>query len=98
LRRTRRGDRSGEKIVTVLLSDTFGISKTLPDYVVETTFHRIDHQTTRVEISHHYSTNGWKARLLNWVAKGRIAHQTQATLDAIKGCVERSTICAGGET
>ena len=86
-----------EKIVTVLPSDTFGISKTLPDYVVETTFHRIDQQTTRVEISHHYSTNGWKARLLNWVAKGRIARDTQAMLDAVKGCVERSAIRPGGK-
>jgi hypothetical protein len=51
-----------------------------------------------VEISHHYSTNRWKARLLNWVAKARIARETQATLDAFKGCVERSTIRPGGKT
>ncbi len=31
-----------EKIVTVLPDDTFGISKILNDYRVETTFHRID--------------------------------------------------------
>ena len=29
------------KIVTVLPEDTFGISKILPDYVVETTFQRV---------------------------------------------------------
>lgn len=30
-----------EKIVTVLPEDTFGVSRTLPDYVVESTLHRV---------------------------------------------------------
>ncbi len=30
-----------QKIVTILPEDTFGISKILPDYVVETTLHRV---------------------------------------------------------
>ena len=72
-----------QKIVTVLPEDTFGICKILPDYVVETTFHRVGQSSTKVEISHYYSTPTLKAKLLNIVAKRRIARDT-------KGHVERS--------
>src|SRR5262249_60694521 len=41
-----------EKIVTVLPQDTFGISKILSDYRVETTFQKLDDCSTKVEISH----------------------------------------------
>jgi uncharacterized membrane protein len=77
-----------EKIVTVLPEDTFGITKILTDYTVETTFQKIDNSTTRVEISHHYSTPTLKAKLLNLVAKGKIARDTNATLRAIKTAIE----------
>jgi len=72
-----------QKIVTVLPEDTFGISKILPDYVVETTFQRVGQSATKVEISHYYSTPTLKAKLLNLIAKRRIARETQATLNAI---------------
>lgn len=77
-----------QKIVTVLPEDTFGISKILPDYVVETTFHRVGQSSTKVEISHYYSTPTLKAKLLNLVAKRRIARDTQATLNASKAAIE----------
>ena len=77
-----------QKIVTVLPEDTFGISKILPDYVLETTFHRVGHSSTKVEISHYYSTLTLKAKLLNLVAKRRIARDTQATLNASKAVIE----------
>jgi uncharacterized membrane protein len=77
-----------ERIVTVLPEDTFGISKILSDYVVETTFHRVGQSSTKVEISHYYSTPTLKAKLLNLVAKGRIARDTQATLNASKAAIE----------
>ncbi len=77
-----------EKIVTTLPDDTFGISKILNDYVVETTFHRIDDSSTRVEISHYYSTHSLKAKIVNLIAKGRIARDTQAMLDAAKHAIE----------
>jgi len=76
------------KIVTVLPEDTFGISKILSDYTVETTFQKVGHQSTKVEISHYYSTTTLKAKLLNLVAKGKIARDTQATLNAAKATVE----------
>jgi hypothetical protein len=76
-----------QKIVTVLPEDTFGISKILPDYVVETTFHRI-RSSTKVEISHYYSTKTMKAKLLNLIAKRRIARETQDTLNASKAAIE----------
>ena len=60
-----------EKIVTVLPHDTFGISKILSDYMVETTFQKLGDSSTKVEISHYYSTTTLKAKLLNLVAKAR---------------------------
>jgi uncharacterized membrane protein len=77
-----------EKIVTVLPEDTFGISKILNDYRVETTFQRLGHRSTRVAISHYYSTTTLKAKLLNFIVKGRIARDTQATLNGAKATIE----------
>jgi hypothetical protein len=77
-----------EKIVTVLPQDTFGISKILSDYRVETTFQKLDDSSTKVEISHYYSTTTLKAKLLNLIAKGKIARETQATLKAAKAAIE----------
>jgi Polyketide cyclase / dehydrase and lipid transport len=77
-----------QKIVTVLREDTFGISKILPDYVVETTVHRIGQSSTKMEISHYYSTRTLKAKLLNLVARRKIARDAQATLNGIKAAIE----------
>jgi len=77
-----------EKIVTVLPEDTFGISKILSDYVVETTFHRLSDSSTRVEISHYYSTKTLKAKLLNLIAKRKLARETQDMLNAVKTMIE----------
>ena len=77
-----------EEIVTVLAQDTFGISKILSDYRVETTFQKLDDSSTKVEISHYYSTTTLKAKFLNLIAKGKIARETQATLTAIKAAIE----------
>jgi len=76
------------KIVTVLPEDTFGISKILSDYTVETTFQKVGHRSTKVEISHYYSTTTLKAKLLNLIAKGKIARETQATLNSAKATIE----------
>lgn len=77
-----------EKIVTVVPEDTFGISKILSDYTVETTFYRLGDASTKVEIRHYYSTTSLKAKLLNLIAKGKIARETQATLNAVKAAIE----------
>ena len=77
-----------QKIVTVFPEDTLGISKILSDYTVETTFQPLGPGSTKVEISHYYSTTTLKARLLNLVAKGKIARETQATLNAVKATIE----------
>jgi len=77
-----------QKIVTVSPEDTFGISRILSDYRVETTFQVLGHQSTKVEISHYYSTTTLKAKLLNLIAKGKIARDTQATLNAAKTTIE----------
>ena len=77
-----------QKIVTILPEDTFGISKVLSDYRVETTLQALGHLSTKVEISHYYSTATLKAKLLNLIAKGKIARETQATLNAMKAAIE----------
>ena len=77
-----------EKIVTVLTEDTFGISKILCDYVVESTLHREGEFSTKVEISHYYSTRTLKAKLVNLAAKRKIARETHAMLNAMKGAIE----------
>lgn len=83
-----------EKIVTVLPQDTFGISKILRDYTVETTFQKLDDSSTKVAIGHYYSTPTLKARLLNLVVRGKIARDTHATLRAAKAAIEatRNTV------
>jgi hypothetical protein len=81
-----------QKIVTVFPADTFGISKIIPDYRVETTFQSLDSRSTKVGISHYYSTTTLKAKLLNLVAKGKIARETQATLNAAKAKLERVSV------
>lgn len=77
-----------KKIVTVLPEDSFGISKILNDYRVETTFQKLDDCSTKVVISHYYSTTTLKAKLLNLIARGKIARETRATLIAIKAAIE----------
>jgi polyketide cyclase/dehydrase/lipid transport protein len=77
-----------QKLVTVLPEDTFGISKVLPDYVVETTVHRVGQSSAKIEISHYYSTPTLKAKLLNLVARRKIARETQDTLNGMKAAIE----------
>jgi uncharacterized membrane protein len=77
-----------EKIVTVLSEDSFGITKILNDYKVETRLQKLGDQSTKMEISHYYSTTSLRAKLLNLIAKGKIARETQATLNAIKRAIE----------
>lgn len=84
-----------QKIVTVLPEDTFGISKVLSDYTVETTLQKLDEASTRVEINHYYSTSTVKAKLLNLIASGRIARETQATLNAMKAAIETPAVRIG---
>jgi hypothetical protein len=80
-----------QKIVTVLPEDTFGIAKILTDYTVETTFQAIGQRSTRMQISHYYSTRTLKARLLNLLAKGKIARDTQAMLNSAKATIEAAS-------
>jgi len=77
-----------EKIVTVFLSDTMGLTKLLPDYVVETTLKKIGDRTTQIEISHFYSSSKLKVWLLNFFVKRKVAKETQGTLNAIKKAIE----------
>ena len=84
-----------EKFVTILPEDTFGISKLLPDYRVETTFRKVDERVTEVAISHYYSIVSWKARLFNLVGKRKIARDTHAMLRSVKAQIERGASSVG---
>ena len=75
-----------EKIVTVLPQDTFGISKILSDYRVETTFQKLDDSATKVEISHCYSTTTLKAKVLNLIAKGQNCSRDSSNFDVGQSC------------
>ena len=77
-----------EKIVTVFLSDTMGLIKLLPDYVVESTLKKNDDQTTKVEISHFYSSSKLKVWLLNFIIRTKIARETTGTLNGMKNKIE----------
>ena len=77
-----------EKIVTVFPSDTMGLTKLLPDYVVETVLKKIDDQTTQIEILHFYSSSKLKVWLLNFFIKMKVAKETQETLNAMGKAIE----------
>jgi hypothetical protein len=77
-----------EKVVTVFVSDTMGLTKLLPDYVVETVLKKINDQTTQIEISHFYSSAKLKVWLLNLIIKRKVAKETQETLNALKEAIE----------
>jgi hypothetical protein len=80
-----------ERIVTALTEDTMGITRMLPDYLVETSFTPLDEDETKVEFQHYYSTKSLKAKLFNVIAKNKIARESQNTLDAIKRTIEKHT-------
>ena len=80
-----------EKIVTVLPEDTLGISKLLPDYLVETTFSKISDQATKLTISHYYSTRTVRAKLLSAVIQRKLARQTQEMLAGIRDTIEQES-------
>lgn len=77
-----------QKIVTIFSSDTMGLTKLLPDYVVESTLKKHDDKTTKVEISHFYSSSKLKVWLLNFIIKPKIARETADTLKAMKDKIE----------
>ena len=77
-----------EKIVTVFLSDTMGLTKLLPDYVVETTLKKVNEHATQIEISHFYSSSTLKVWLLNLFIKRKVAKETLDTLNGLKKAIE----------
>jgi uncharacterized protein YndB with AHSA1/START domain len=82
-----------QKLVTEMVHDTLGITKLLPDYIVETIFSKIDEQTTKIEMLHFYSTTTFCVKLLNYVIiKRKMAKQTQGMLNALKKWIESSFV------
>lgn len=78
-----------ERIVTALPEDTMGITKLLPDYLVEARLTPVASNETSVEFKHYYSTKSLKAKLFNLVVKRKIAKDSQNTLDAMKRTIEK---------
>ena len=77
-----------ERIVTALPEDTMGITKMLPDYLVEARLTPLAENETKVEFRHFYSTKSLKAKVFNIIAKRKIARDAQDTLEAMKRTVE----------
>ena len=80
-----------QKIVTIFSHDTIGLTKLLPDYVVESELSKVGANATKVEMSHFYSNSAPRVRLLNFFIKRKIARETQDTLDAMKKWIESDT-------
>src|SRR6266699_2704326 len=80
-----------ERIVTALPEDTMGITKMLPDYIVEARLTPLAEHETKVEFRHFYSTKSLKTKLFNVIAKRKIARESQSTLEAIKRTIEKNT-------
>ncbi len=77
-----------EKIVTIFISDTMGLTKLLLDYIVESTLRETDDNRTLFEISHYYSDSKWNVWLLNLIIKRKVARDTINTLNAMKKGIE----------
>lgn len=77
-----------QKLVTVFPQDTMGLTKLLPDYVVESTVSKVSDTATRVEMSHFYSNSKFIVWLLNPFIKRKLARETQDTLNAMKKRIE----------
>lgn len=80
-----------ERIVTALPEDTMGITKMLPDYIVEARLTPLAENETKVEFRHYYSTKSLRAKIFNIIAKRSIAKDSQSTLEAIKSTIEKKT-------
>ena len=79
-----------ERIVTALPEDTMGITKLLPDYVVEAKLTPVASNETKVEFRHYYSTKSLKTKFFNVIAKRKIARDAQNTLEAMKRTIEKN--------
>jgi len=77
-----------QKIVTEMSDDTMGLTKLLPDYIVETLISKIDDQSTKIEMLHYYSDNKILIFIINFVIKYKIAKQTLETLNGMKKWIE----------
>lgn len=79
-----------EKIVTSMVGDTFGLTKILTDYTVETIFTKVTGQQTKMEFFHFYSSSSLIVKLLNLIIKNKISRKSLDTLKAIKKVLETS--------
>jgi hypothetical protein len=79
-----------ERIVTALPEDIMGITKLLPDYVVEARLTPLAERETKVEFRHYYSTKSLKTKLFNVIAKRKIARDSQNTLEAMRRMIENN--------
>ena len=80
-----------ERVVTRMAHDTLGISARLKDYTVETTLTELDACRTKVTMSHCYATPTLQSRVFDWIARGKIARNTEATLRMLKARLEPAT-------
>ncbi len=80
-----------QKLVTVFPQDTMGLTKLLPDYVVESTLSKAGENATKVEMAHFYSSSKPLVWLLNFYIKRKFTKETQDPLNAMKKRIEMET-------
>jgi len=79
-----------QKLVTVFPQDTMGLTKLLPDYVVESNLSKVGDNACKVEMVHFYSSSKLIVWLLNFFIKRKLARETQDTLHAMKRYIENN--------
>jgi hypothetical protein len=83
-----------ERIVTALPQDTMGITKMLPDYLVEARLTPLAEYETKAEFRHYFAKKSPKAKLFTLIAKRMIARDSQNTLNAMKRMIEKKYVRA----
>jgi hypothetical protein len=80
-----------ERLVTRMVDDTLGLTARLKDYTVETTLTELDARTTKVTMTHFYSTPTLLSSVFDWIARDTIARNAEATLLILKAQIESAT-------
>lgn len=77
------------KMVTSLPFDTMGLTKILPDYIVESCLEKIEDNVTEIQIKHYYSIKNAFVFIINPFIKSKISNETNEMLNSMKREIEK---------
>jgi uncharacterized protein YndB with AHSA1/START domain len=78
----------GERMAVAFTEDTWGMSKMLADFVVETILESESGGRTRLILEAFYEPVGWKTKLMNPILRSVMARRARQTLEGIKRLAE----------